>query len=70
MENLDFLFDCLLSLSIVFVILTILALSMRLLTYIFVDNIRDDDSPVIAAITSHLSRVYPQLQITNVEEQK
>jgi len=37
---------------------------------IFPEKLNDDNSAIVAAITTHLGRAYPQLQITKMEEQK
>ncbi len=70
MENLDFLFNCLLTLAIVFLVLSLLSLSMRLLIAVFPEKSSSDDAAVVAALTTHLSKVYPHTQITKMEEQK
>ena len=68
MENLDFLFNCLLTLAIVFLVLSLLSLSMRILITVFPEKSSSDDAAVVAAITTHLNRVYPHTQITKMEE--
>jgi hypothetical protein len=71
MENLDFLLTCLISITFVFVVLCILSLSIRLLIIIFPEKLKDDnDSVVISAIKNHYSKIYPNLRITKIEEQK
>jgi hypothetical protein len=69
-ENSDFLLNCILSLAIVFIVLSILSISIRLLITIFPEKSSGDDAAFIAAITTHLGRVYPHSKITKVEEQK
>jgi hypothetical protein len=70
MENPEFLLNCFIAFAIVFLVLSVLSLSIRLLTSIFPQNISDDDAAYIAAIDSHLSRVYPHSHITKIEEQR
>lgn len=70
MENLDFLLNCLLTLAIVFLVLSLLSLSMRLLIVVFPEKSSNDDAAVVAALTTHLNRIYPHTQITKMEEQK
>lgn len=70
MENSEFLLNCILSLAIVFIVLSILSISIRLLITIFPEKSSADDAAVIAAITTHLGRVYPHSKITKTEEQK
>ena len=66
----DFLLNCLLTLAIVFLVLSILSLSMRILIAVFPERSSNDDAAVMAAITTHLNRVYPRSQIIKMEEQK
>lgn len=70
MENLDFLFNCLLTLAIVFLVLSLLSLSMRILIAVFPGRSSNDDAAIVAALTTHLSKVYPHTQITKMEEKK
>jgi hypothetical protein len=37
---------------------------------VFPEKLKEDDSAILAAITIHLGKAYPQLQITKMEEQK
>ena len=66
----DFLFNCLLTIGIVFLVLSLLSISMRLLIVVFPEKSSSDDTAVVAAISTHLNRVYPHTQITKMEEQK
>ncbi len=66
----DFLFNCLLTIGIVFLVLSLLSISMRLLIVVFPEKSSSDDAAVVAAISTHLNRVYPHTQITRMEEQK
>ena len=66
----DFLFNCLLTIGIVFLVLSLLSISMRLLIAVFPEKSSSDDAAVVAAISTHLNRVYPHTQITKMEEQK
>jgi len=69
-ENLDFLLNCLLTIAIVFLVLAVLSLSMRLLIVVFPEKFSSDDAAVVAALATHLNKVYPHTQITKMEEQK
>jgi len=69
-ENADFLLKCLIAITFVFVVLSVLSLSIRLLITIFPEKTQEDDAVVIAAITSHFNRIIPQRQITKIEEKK
>jgi hypothetical protein len=69
-ENSEFLLSCILAFAIVFLVLSILAISIRLLITVFPEKSDQDDPAVVAAVTSHLNRIYPRLQITKMEELK
>jgi hypothetical protein len=69
MDNIDFLINCIIALAIVFLVLSVLTLSIRLLISVFPEK-SSDDTAVVAAITTHLSIVYPASQVTKIEEQK
>lgn len=43
---------------------------MRILIAVFPERSSNDDAAVMAAITTHLNRVYPRSQIIKMEEQK
>ena len=70
MENLDFLLNCLLTIAIVFLVLSLLSLSIRILIAVFPEKSSADEAAVVAALTTHLNRIYPHTQITKMEEQK
>jgi len=69
-ENIDFLLNCLLTLAIVFLVLSVLSLSMKLLIFTFPEKSSADDTAVVAAVSTHLNRIYPHTNITKMEEQK
>jgi hypothetical protein len=69
-ENSGFLLICIYSLSIVFLILAVLSILIRLLIIVFPEKSSDQDAAILAAVTTHLNRVYPHTQITKMEEQK
>jgi len=70
-ENLDFLLNCILIFAVVFLVLSVLSFSIRIITIIFPDkSIKNDNSAVIAAITTHLNQVYPNTHTIKIEEQK
>lgn len=66
----DFLLNCLLTIGIVFLVLSLLSISMRLLIAVFPEKSSSDDVAIVAALTTHLSKVYPHTQITKMEERK
>jgi hypothetical protein len=43
---------------------------MRLLILVFPEKSRKDDAALVAALNTHLSRVYPHTKITKMEEEK
>lgn len=61
---------CISALVVVFIILTALALFMRLIIILFPDNSGDDDKAVFAVIASVMNRIYPGTKITKIEEVK
>lgn len=54
----------------VFVVLAAIAIVMRIIILLFPKKISDGDSAVYAAIASSISRLYPNSQITKIEEVK
>jgi hypothetical protein len=70
LENSSFLLTCILTISVVFLVLSLLSLSIRLLVIIFPDKSKDDDPAMIAAVNSHYNRLYPHLKVSKIEEQK
>jgi hypothetical protein len=43
---------------------------MRILIAVFPEKSSNDEAAVVAALTTHLNRIYPHKQITKMEEQK
>jgi hypothetical protein len=70
MSGSEFLIDCIVAIIIVFFILAILSILIYLLTKILPEKLTNDDPVLYAAMTSHLNRIYPQSQITKIEELK
>jgi len=66
----DFLNICGSALIAVFLVLAVIALVMRLIILLFPKKEDEEDSAVLAAIASTVSKVYPNSQITNIEEIK
>ena len=66
----EFLLTSIIALLTVFIVLTVLAILIRILTSVFPQKFSDDDPAVIAAISSHYSNNYPQTKITRIEEPK
>lgn len=70
MEVTNLLTICISSFIAVFIVLTFLAISMRVIILVFPARQKEEDSAVIAAITSTISNLYPKTKITKIEEQK
>jgi hypothetical protein len=43
---------------------------MRILIAVFPEKSSNDEAAVVAALTTHLNRIYPHTQITKMVEQK
>jgi hypothetical protein len=69
MEVSNLLTVCISAFIAVFFVLTFLAISMRLIILVFPAK-QEEDSALIAAITSTFSSIYPKSKITKIEEQK
>jgi len=64
---------CVSSLLAVFVLLTVLAATMRALVAVFpekLDSLATSDAAVLAAITTAATSIYPGMTVTRVEEEK
>lgn len=73
MDSNQLLFICLSALVAVFVLLTVLAVTMRILIAIFpetLDKLAKSDAAVLAAITTVAASIYPGMRVTRVEEEK
>ena len=70
MEEHSLLMVCLTSFVAVFLVLTFLAATMRVLMRIFPEKGAEIDGPTLAAITSVVSAAYPGSRITDIRETK
>ena len=70
MESYELIPICLSALIAVFLILSILAVFMRLITEFFSVKDTKEDSAVIAALTTIVNQYYPGTKITKIEESK
>ena len=64
---------CMASFAAVFLVLTFLAIAMRLIIVIFPEKQADagvDEAAVYAAISSTYARLYPGTRVSNIEELK
>ena len=58
---------CIAAFVLIFVLLSVLAVVMRLLTW-FIPPLETDDSAVFAAITKAYQSAYPDRKVTNIKE--
>jgi len=70
MESYELISICLSAFLAVFLILSLLAIFMRLIMEVFSEKDIKEDSVVIAAITSVVNKYYPGTKITKIEESK
>jgi hypothetical protein len=70
MDSYQLLVVCLSALLAVFVLLTILAVTMRLLVAVFPEKLAKSDAALLAAVTTAVARIYPGMKVTRVEEEK
>jgi TRAP-type C4-dicarboxylate transport system permease small subunit len=73
MESNQLLFVCLSALLAVFVLLTVLAVTMRILIAVFpeaLEKLAKSDAALLAAVTTAASSIYPGMRVTRVEEEK
>ncbi len=69
MESLDLVAICASAFVGVFLLLSVLAIVMRLIMVVFPER-ADSDTAMVAAISTVLQTIYPGTKITNVEELK
>jgi len=60
--------SCILSFLAVFILLGILAVLMRVITALFPEGGKADDTPVIAAIHTAVAVKFPGARVTRIEE--
>ena len=70
MESMDLLLVCISSFIGVFVLLSVLALVMKIIIAIFPEKAATVDAAVVAALAATIGTVYPGTKITNIEEMK
>lgn len=61
---------CLTAFISVFILLTLMAATMRIIIFVFPQQTISSDSAVVAAISATVAQKYPGKKITKVEEQK
>jgi Co/Zn/Cd efflux system component len=70
MGSLDLVYICASAFTAVFLLLTVLAIMMRIIIAMFPPKDTTSDSAVIAAIATVASNIYPGTKISNIEELK
>ena len=67
MASISILSVCVSAFILIFLLLSLLSVVMRLLTY-FMPPMETDDNAVFAAITTACYSVYPDRKVTNIKE--
>lgn len=70
MEATNLINICYSAFIIVFIVLTLLALIMRFIQVLFPEKDSDQDTAILAAISSSFNALYPNTKVTKVEEMK
>ena len=70
MQSAELVVICGAAFLIVFIILTLLALTMKLIMLIFPEKKAVSDEAVIAALAAAVQNVFPGTKLTHVEERK
>ncbi len=66
----DLLTICVSAFIAVLLLLSLLALVMRLIMFLFPEKAKGIDPAVMAAVVSTYSAIYPRTRITKIEEEK
>lgn len=72
MESCELLIICVSAFVAVFILLTLLAVIMRLIIVAFPEKVmaQDTDAAMIAAVSAALTAIYPGTRVTKIEEIK
>lgn len=70
MESVELWLACVLAFTMVFVLLTVLAISMRMITAVWPHKTVGIDAATVAAISSAVLSASPNTQITTITETK
>lgn len=70
MSSPELLFICAVAFLMVFIILALLALSMRIIILVFPEKKAKIDAAMIAAVTAAVQTIMPGTKVTKVEEEK
>jgi len=69
MPSTDLIFICVVAFFMVFIILALLALSMRIIILVFPEKKAKIDAAMIAAVTAAVQTIIPGTKVTKVEEE-
>jgi len=67
MSSISILYVCISAFILIFLLLTVLSVVMRLLTW-FTPPVETDDNAVFTAISMAYKSTYPDKQVTNIKE--
>lgn len=70
MQSTELLLICGVAFLMVFIILALLALSMRIIILVFPEKKVKIDASMIAAVTAAVQTIFPGTKVTKVEEEK
>ncbi len=70
MDSPQLLYACITALIAVFVLLSILAITMRILIAVFPAKVVQGDAAMLAAVATAVSAKYPGMRVTKVEEER
>lgn len=68
MESYGLLSICISAITAVFLVLSFLAIIMRLITILFPEKGTEDDPAILAALSTVVNQYFPGSKITNIEE--
>lgn len=68
MASVDLLMICVVAFAAVFVLLSVLAVLMRIIVSIFPEKTPTGDAAVVAAISSSYQALYPGTMVSRIEE--
>lgn len=70
MESTELLVVCAAAFLAVFVVLAFLALSMRLISFVFPERKVESDTALVAAVAATVQTLFPGAKVTKMEERK
>ena len=70
MEYVELLLICISAFTMVFALLSVLAVIMRIITAVFPQKTTGIDATLVAVVTSAVSSAFPGTKVTKIEEMK